>query len=115
MVKELYDDVKRHEPYTEGANYIADIGVLIRTDGSYYANTHKGISRMLGELKYDFDIVNEEMDLSEYKLLILPDDILVTDKLAEKLRAHIQAGKGIISSGLSGLNPEKTDFALKMF
>lgn len=112
MVKELYDDVKRHEPYTEGANYISDIGVLINTDGSYYSKTHKGISRMLGELKYDFDIVNEEMDLSEYKLLILPDDIVVTPKLEEKLRAHIQAGKGIISSGLSGLNSEKTDFAM---
>lgn len=113
VVHELYDDVKRYEPYTEGAKYVADIGVLTRPLQVFDDGTHQGISRMLGELKYGFDIVNEEMDLSGYKLLILPDNIPVTPLLAGKLRDHLAAGKGIISSGESGLNEEGTDFAME--
>ena len=67
---------------------------------------------MLSELKYNFDIINENMDFSPYKVIILPDDILITETLAEKLKAHIQRGGGVISSGMSGLNVDKTEFAL---
>ena len=47
---------------------IADIGVLTDSSG-FLDNTYKGLARMLGELKYGFDIVNEDMDLSKYQVL----------------------------------------------
>ena len=111
-IGEIYEKVEAYEPWTEGAKYVSEIGVLTPPVGTMNSSL-KGASRMLGELKYDYDIINENMDFSKYELLILPDDILITPVLEEKLRKHLQAGRGIISSGFSGLNENKSGFALK--
>lgn len=112
IVGEIYSDIEKYEPWTEDASYIADIGVLTDSSG-FLDNTYKGLARMLGELKYGFDIVNEDMDLSKYQVLILPDEMKVTPKLKEKLEEHLSSNKGILSTGEGGLNPDKTGFALK--
>lgn len=114
VIGEIYNDIKKLEPWTEGARYIADIGVLTDSDG-FLDETYKGLARMLGELKYSFDIVNEHMDLSKYKVLILPDEMTVTPVLKEKLEKHLLERKGILSSGEGGLNTERTEFALKQW
>ncbi len=117
-IGEVYQDVRRLEQWTDGATYVADIGVLAGNaggDGSMHTQlteAHKGAARMLGELKYGFDIVSEENDLSKYRLLVLPDDIRITPTLEEKLRTHLAAGKGILASGLSGLDGEGRQFVL---
>lgn len=112
MIGEVYDDVKRYEPYTENASYVADIGVLTAAGQTSQDNAHCGLSRMLSELKYGFDIVNEFMDFSRYSVLILPDAIEISPLLESKLRKHLDAGKGILSSGLSGVNTDRTGFVM---
>lgn len=114
VVGEIYDDVEKLEPWTEGANYIADIGILTGSDG-YLEDIYKGAARMLGELKYSFDIVNEWMDLSRYKVLILPDEMTVTPALKQKLEEHLREGKGILSSGEGGLDTGKNGFVLEQW
>ncbi len=114
IVKEIYTEVEKCEPWTEGAKYVADIGVLTDSQG-YLNETYKGLSRMLGELKYGFDIVNESMDLSKYKVLILPDIMKVTDALKENIEKHLSEGKGVLSTGEGGLNLEMTGFALEQW
>lgn len=114
IVREIYTDIEKYEPWTEGAKYVADLGVLTNSPGALN-DTYKGLSRMFGELKYSFDIVNEEMDLTKYKALILPDTMKVTPVLKEKLEKHLSENKGILSTGEGGLNPEKTGFALEQW
>ncbi|NLC43038.1 MAG: hypothetical protein GX783_02015 [Clostridiales bacterium] len=114
IVKEIYTEVEKCEPWTDGAKYVADIGVLTDSPG-YLNETYKGLSRMLGELKYGFDIVNESMDLAKYKVLILPDTMKVTEVLKDKLEKHLSQGKGVLSTGEGGLNPEMTGFALEQW
>lgn len=114
IVHEIYTDIEKYEPWTENAKYIADIGVL--TDSTGFLNdTYKGLARMFGELKYSFDILNEDMDLSKYKVLILPDTMKVTPKLKKKLEKHLYENKGILSTGEGGLNPDRTAFALEQW
>jgi hypothetical protein len=111
MISEVYHDAERYEKYTDLAKYLPEIAVLT-TSNCFINQSGRGAVRMLSELKYNFDILNEDMDFSPYKVIILPDDILITEKLKAKLSEHIKAGKGIISSGRSGLNTEKTEFAM---
>ncbi|MBO4897701.1 MAG: alpha-L-fucosidase [Clostridia bacterium] len=111
-IGEIYEKVEAYEPWTDGAKYVSEIGVLTPLVGEM-KSPQQGASRMLGELKYDYDIINENMDFSKYKLLILPDDILITPALEKKLKKHLDAGRGIISSGFSGLKEDKSGFALK--
>ncbi|WP_409345020.1 family 10 glycosylhydrolase [Paenibacillus sp. MBLB4367] len=111
LIGEVYTELERLEPWTDYAKAAADIAVLTPESGRL-GDCHSGAVRLLGELKYTYDIVNERLDLSKYKVLILPDEVTVSPLLKEKLKAHLAKGGGIVSSGESGLNPDKTAFAL---
>jgi len=111
VIGEIYEEIERYEPWTDDARAVADIGILTLERGKI-GDCHNGAVRMLGELKYMYDIINENHDLSRYKVIILPDDVRVTPLLKPKLEAFLADGGGIISSGRSGLNPEGTAFAL---
>jgi hypothetical protein len=71
-----------------------------------------GLCRMLSELKYTYNIIFREDDFSKYKVIVLPNDMLLDNCLAEKLEKYLQNGGRIISCGCGGLNCEKMDFAL---
>lgn len=111
VIGEIYEELERYEPWTDHVRAVADIGILTLAGGEL-ADCHNGAVRMLGELKYTYDIINEQHDLSRYKVIILPDNVRITPVLETKLKAFIGAGGGVISSGHSGLNPEGTAFAL---
>ncbi|QNK58949.1 beta-galactosidase trimerization domain-containing protein [Paenibacillus sp. PAMC21692] len=111
VIGEIYEELERYEPWTDHVRVVADIGILTFAGGEL-ADCHNGAVRMLGELKMTYDIINENHDLSAYKIIILPDDVRITSEFGQKLQSFIAMGGGIISSGHSGLNPEGTAFAL---
>ena len=103
QVGKMFSFVKSLEPYTDNTKPAVEAAILrnkvtaanVRTPVS---TADKGVARMMSELKLSYDVVNEDMDLSRYKLLILPDEIEITDKLAEKLQAFDGA---VLSTGSS--------------
>jgi len=68
---------------------------------------------MLCELKQQFDVVTEYSDWNKYKVLVIPDDIIFTDEIARRVKAHVAAGKAVIASGCSGMDIEKKGFVLE--
>jgi len=111
MIGEVYTEIEQYETWTDHAKAVAEIGVMVPVSG-VISDYHNGAVRILGELKYTYDLLDERMDLSPYNVIILPDEVTVSPMLQEKLEKHLAAGKGIISSGDGGLNTEKTKFAL---
>jgi len=118
----IYARIKAYEPWTDSAVYRSEIGILNdktvitkeEMRGGLGRNVSvRGAARMLAELKYGFDILNEDMDFTPYQVLILPDEIYMSDQLKDKLSAYLAKGGKVISSGTAGLNCEKTDFACK--
>lgn len=107
---EMYAKIESYEKWTDKAKFIPEMALL--SDCRWLGDAHNGAARMLSELKYSFDIVDVNRDFSKYDLLILPDEITVTDALKEKLKAHLLQGKKIISSGISGLTADGSGFAL---
>lgn len=102
-VGEIYSYVQSLEPWTEGADPITEVALLRNkvtheNVRKHFTDSDLGAARMLSELKICFDVINEDMDFDGYKLLILPDHIRITEKLAAKLAAY----KGsILSTGSS--------------
>lgn len=115
IVEQLYQKFEQYEPWTDRAKYLPEIGVVTNLDELSLPDRNKGVSQLLGQLHYQYDIVNEEMDLSPFSLLILPDEIRMTQRLAEKLEAHLAAGKKLLSTGFSGLNSSGSAFALSVY
>lgn len=113
MVEDIYEKVERLEPWTEGAKFKTDVGVLCSIDSGYFiVGTYPGLTKMLTELKIGFDIVNETMDFSKYNLLIIPDEVRLTPELQRKVAKHLQEGKKVLSTGISGLKVDENKFAL---
>jgi len=112
-VERIYEKIMAYEPWTDGAKYKAEVGILCSlTSGRFKDGPYQGLSRMLGEMKLTFDVVNETMDFTKYKLLIIPDTLRLTPVLCEKVAAHIALGKPVLSSGQGGLAEGENSFAL---
>lgn len=125
VVGEMNTWIKELEPYTEKAKFLADIGVVINYErplptpgnpwenGTYMPDGYPGLTRMFGELRQSYDIINENMDFGKYRLIVLPDSVKMNDMLKSKLEAYIKNGGKILSSGTSGLSKNQDGFALK--
>ncbi len=118
-IEKIYKELQTMEPWFDNAKNLTEIAIVypksdrnIRnqagSDGQLIAAV-----RMLSELKQQFDVVTEFSDWSRYKVLVIPDDITFTEEITRRVKEHIAAGKAVISSGSSGLNAEKTKFALE--
>lgn len=124
MYKRLYDKLRPYEPWLEEAEALVDTAVLWQAPYPGYKfmspqkraffdkqyNAIRGATRMLCELKWQFDIVTEFANWDKYELLILPDYIVITEEFARRLRRHLDKGGAILSSGWSGLDPEGKRF-----
>lgn len=51
-----------------------------------------GAAQMLEELGLQFDIVDCSYELAGYRLVILPDELVVTEEMQEKLDEYVEAG-----------------------
>jgi len=110
-VKEIYVKLKPYDEWFHGTP-LAEVGVAF--SGNITKNEILvGASRMLSELKIQFNFIDANSDWSPYKLLILADDVLLDGKCAERVAEHLATGKKIISTGSSGLNREKTAFVFE--
>jgi hypothetical protein len=114
-IEKIYKELQTMEPWFDNAKNITEIAIVypgtienIRGDKEL-----KSSVRMLSELKQQFDVVTLFSDWSKYKILVIPDNIIFNDEIARRVKAHIDAGKAVISSGNSGLNSEKTQFVLE--
>ena len=122
MVKDVFDKTRQYDRWSDGAESLAEVAVvepamnlypeLPAKDKNCLTDSVRGAARMLSELKVQFDVCDSKCDLSKYRVLVLPDYVTLDGALKEKIAAHIKAGKGVISSGISGLNADETAFAL---
>ncbi len=124
MYRRIYDRLRRFEPWLDGAAAVTEAAVAwptpypgydFRAPGLWdrytsFLSAIKGACRILCELKWQFDIVTTYADWDRYELLILPDFLVLEGEMAERVRAHLDAGGAVLSTGWSGLDPEHEGF-----
>ncbi|MFC3747746.1 beta-galactosidase trimerization domain-containing protein [Paenibacillus sp. GCM10012306] len=123
LIGEAYREVEVKEEWCRDTTGIADIALLSLEAASWAAgngpipqhNKHDtGAVRILLEGNYLFDVVDLEANLAPYKVLILPDEILITTQLKAKLDEFIAGGGKILATGRSGLSVDGSGFALDL-
>jgi hypothetical protein len=67
---------------------------------------------MLCELKAQFDVVTPAARWNDYRLLVLPDTMLLAEPLAARVRDHLGRGGAVIASHRSGLDHARQQFLL---
>ncbi|MCM8820840.1 MAG: family 10 glycosylhydrolase, partial [Candidatus Omnitrophica bacterium] len=121
MIGRCYSKIKELEDFTEGAKAEAEMVIIdpevfkCTSFPDYDYTSVAGATRMLSELKYQFDVSDGLGDISKYNVVVLPDNISVDEKLKINLKKHIGRGGIIISSAYSGLDPERKKFTLEQY
>lgn len=102
-IAEVYHSLQQYDDHYENAVNLADIAVAVSYSTEKIASNRimQSCVRMLDELKMQFDIVfaDCEKDWSRYKLLILPENMPVSDELAGRIRKHLAAGGAFFCCG----------------
>ncbi len=118
LIGRAYADIEQKEPWCTKAEPVTEIAVMHPEEFHDFDPTkgipHSllGVTRMLQEGGHQFDIVDTKADYSDYKLLILPDEIPVDKMLQKKIKDYLKKGGTVIASFESGMNADKTEFVL---
>jgi hypothetical protein len=117
LIGEAYRDVARIERWCTSRVPVADVGVLCQAAAGRdrrQDDSETGAAMMLLETQTLFALCDASDDWSAYRVLVLPDSIAVDAGLKGKLEAFLDRGGRLLLSGESGLNPDRTRFALDL-
>ena len=124
LIGKAYEEIEKIEPWLKEGKHKSDIALLSqesvinyykRADFDAVGRDHKGnqgASRILLEGQYLFDVADMETDFTQYKVVILPDNIRVDEFMCKKLRDFCDKGGKILATGTSGLKYDKDEYAL---
>ena len=109
LIGTVYEHAEACEPWTDGARPVTQIGLFMAGRSAYReepGGSNDGATRMLTQLKHQFDVVGAESRLESYDLLILPDSVQMDAGLAARLSAYVSGGGKLLLSGTSGLDAD---------
>jgi len=113
-VRDVYREMRKYDRWTLGAENCAEIAIVsTREPSGIVCNTSvRGATQMLSELKYPFDIFSENGAWEKCPLVIFPDTMRFSARMAERVRQYVADGGRVISSGSSSMAWEKDVFTL---
>ncbi|CAM4384573.1 hypothetical protein FHS16_003536 [Paenibacillus endophyticus] len=124
LIGAAYKEVAAKEEWCQDTTSVADIALLsveaasISPGGGTIDDHSKhadiGAARILLEGHYLFDVIDTQADLGKYAVVLLPDAIVLTEPLKEKLAAFLTKGGKVLATGRSGLSADGTRFELDL-
>ncbi|HUW32501.1 MAG TPA: alpha-amylase family protein [Planctomycetota bacterium] len=117
LIGSVYAEVEKKEAWCRGAKPLVDIAVVSPEEfagGGHWGlpEATLGATRLLQEGRHQFDFIDTAADLSTYELVILPDEIPVSEHFAGRIEKYLAGGGSLIASHHSGLTPKKDAVAL---
>ena len=112
-IGDAYAEVAQLEPWLEGAAPVAEAAILVDGlplsrlatlglgDGMFpsaHADAVGGLAKLMTECQLQFDVVETGTDWERYRLVVLPDSLVVDAALAARLEAHLANGGAVIGS-----------------
>ncbi len=116
VIGAAFRHVEQCEPWCTGARAAAEIGVMIlpgkpeepgqAVSAGFTGGIEEsvdGAGRMLLELKHQFNLIYPDTDLKDYKVVILPDQGVVSPALQKALKAFMARGGAVLASHQASL------------
>lgn len=120
LIGTAYSEVEQKEPWCRNVSTAANAAIL-STRGfnqkkivSADETSEIGLSRFLLESHIPFDRLDDENDFSDYKVLILPDDLRPDEILRKRLEEFRINGGKLILAGPSLFRKESDDLAFDL-
>ncbi|MEM7624141.1 MAG: alpha-amylase family protein [Planctomycetota bacterium] len=113
LIGSAYAEVEAKEPWCKESTNVAEVALLSSAavadpelDRAVTDVPDVGAARVLLEGHLLFDVIDHEMDFAPYRLLILPDDVRVSETLKRRLDAYLAGGGRLLLTGSSGFAPD---------
>lgn len=103
-----FDYVEKIEDYGIGAEHHASLGIWMTLDKS----ADEGLTRMLLENQYNFEVVNNKKDWSNIKTIILPSSSRLKAEDVDRLKKFQANGGKLVTMGRGALDFETDEFQL---
>ncbi len=120
LIGAAYSELETKEAWLDNVSAVADVAVFsyeayagIFGTGQMGKNTDidAGVSRIMLEGKFLFDMVDMDVDFNKYKVIVLPDLVRVEPALKKKLDEFVKNGGKILATGKAGLLSDEDKFA----
>ncbi len=111
IIGQAYAEVEQKEPWCDDVTSVADIAVLSSEAETGNQDPDTGAGRILMQSHFLFDLIDRQVDFAPYKLLILPDEVLIDDELKSKIDRYLAGGGKLLLTGRSGLKADGSGFA----
>lgn len=108
----VYHKLRRYDPWFKDAVNAVDLAIIVPESMSR-TPSFVGFTRMLSEMRIQFDFILADSDWKKYPVIILADNVLINDALKTRLQEYLAAGGKVIATGTSGLDAEKNAFAFE--
>ena len=96
MIGETMRFMQEREPFV-GGKYLAELAMFTPKEDS----GRTGAARILFEEKYFFDVIDGEEIENGYPLIVVAQDIALSQREIDSLKAHVQKGGKILAVGKS--------------
>ena len=117
IIGHAYEYLETREPWLKNARPAADVAILATMEmlfGDDHDRAVFGATKMLMERQIPHVIIDETMDLSPYRLIILPDQARLDPGVRDKISRFLAQGGSILASYESGLDMNGERFALDL-
>lgn len=105
-----YARIARLEPYLRGATQVSQVAIMaaefFHPGGGRNHPADDAAAQMLQEAHLPFDVIDPGADFAPYRVLILPDAVMLDAGLAARLTSFVQGGGGVVLSDQSGLGAD---------
>ena len=98
-VNKVFEEEMQYEKYVTSSRPIVDVGVLTDTNMFEVKPTLQGICKLLQDLHISYNIYDENSNIDQIKLLILPKSFELTAKLKKLLSTFASSGGKFIFLG----------------
>lgn len=111
LIGKAYEEIEKKEPWLDNVKPVCDIAVLSlesmqtvdEDTGVELTIPDTGAGRILLEGKYQFSVIDTEVDFCKYKVIILPDKVNPNNETLARLKEFVRNGGKILASGKSGI------------
>lgn len=114
---EVYSELQKYDEHYENAKNLTDAAIIFPQEGQSFrlANPLISATRMLDELKVQFDILFADCDKSwlDYKLIVLPEKVGITPEMERKLKEYIACGGKVFACGAEAAEKFGAEFGIE--
>ena len=117
LVGKVYRQVEAREPWCEDVEPVSEIGLMTPepakgTNHMQLSPALRGAYRTLEESHHQFNVIDDQSDFGPYRVLVLPDEIVVDEPLKARLFRFVADGGSLLVSHQSGLDASTHQYTI---